>query len=131
MIQDNVFDISSSSFITVVFAPEFTKHHNGSMNDRFFEKGSDYTIKCESRENPNSTIKWFYTDNERDLSTFKLIDHQKISYKITNMKSSMQGLYKCLVENSIGFAFKYFNVKLLPKGQEISEPLYSFFHNHF
>lgn len=121
MVKDNVFDVSSSSLVTVIFAPEFTYKHNGSKIERFIKKGSEFTIKCESRENPVATVQWFYTDNEKDLSTFKLADDIGTSLTRTNMASSMQGIYKCVVENKVGFAFKHIAVKLQPKSKYFSK----------
>lgn len=115
--KDNVFDVSSSSLITVVFAPEFTYKHNGSKIERFVKKGSEFTLWCESRENPAATVQWFYTDNEKDLSTFKLTEDKGTSLTRKSMSSSMQGMYKCVVANTVGFAFKHITVKLQPKSK--------------
>lgn len=114
----------------VVFAPEFTLYNNGTKVERFIEKGADFTIQCESRENPKATTQWFYTDNDKDLSTFKLINHKGDRLKMTNMRSSMQGMYKCVVENTVGFAYKHFDVKLKPKGKsfEMTNLRNKFFH---
>lgn len=74
------------------------------------------TLNCETREHPNATVKWFYTEDRKQ--EINLTEDILKLLKRSDMQKSMQGLYKCVVGNSIGVSVKFFNVRLQPAGTE-------------
>lgn len=102
--------------MTVEYAPDFKKSINGATIKRRIKHGTDFTLNCESNENPEATAKWSFsrTATMRDKI---VIGNDAKSLKVTDMNYSKQGLYQCFIKNSVGHAIKYFNVIDYPQGK--------------
>jgi hypothetical protein len=115
VVKNGEFEITSNSTIIVEYAPDFNMSTNGASIRRKARHGISIKLNCESNENPEATASWFFSSKltkRREKINFNLK-----SIQLPKMNSTVQGLYECLIENSVGKAVKYFNVEYHPKSK--------------
>lgn len=86
----------------------FDKDKNESVVEKKIKHGGKMNLNCESDENPEATANWFFgSKSQYDVKHF---DNSLKTWILEDMKISMKGFYKCVIENSVGKATKYFTV---------------------
>lgn len=111
-VQSGEFTESSSTLVTVEYAPDFNRGTNNSVVKRKIKHGADFKLNCESHENPPATAEWFFgLESPRDLQP---VANKLKSLSVQNMDSSKKGFYKCVITNTVGSSIKSFAVSHLP-----------------
>lgn len=102
--------------ITVEYPPEFLYGTNGSIPIKYVKHGAYATLNCNSRENEEGKIKWFYMEDRKAKK--KELDIRTKVFQLNDMRQNLAGLYECIVENSVGFSTKTFQVLHRPKSKK-------------
>lgn len=104
--------MSDSSLVTVEVAPFVDKDQKKVEKKNLH--GSDLKLTCDINEHPKGTVKWFYRADVKKPK--RQIKGDTKTLNLSKMKSKMQGIYECSVENSLGTAAKQFVVSSIPNG---------------
>lgn len=113
-IKDGYFEEFSSSELSVQYPPKFkTGISETQTAKRSFDIGKDEELRCETEENPEGNVNWFFykeinPDNRTDLN------HTSKIYKINEFTQKKRGHYVCEVENLLGKVSKDFKVLSRP-----------------
>lgn len=109
--------IYGSSKIVVESAPRFLKGlSTGGVVTRRILHGTSFTLKCESDEYPEASVKWSFYPRS-NWKEKKAVANNVKTLTVDMMNSSTNGIYTCLVENSVGMAKRQFNVFQVPQSK--------------
>ena len=109
------FLITSDSFISVNFPPTFIDKEESKTFALKITHGSDVDLQCQTEENPQGDISWFFTPKNGDGR--RNIEHAEKTLKLEWMTEDKEGEYDCQVENSLGRVKRSFTVVDIPKGE--------------
>lgn len=111
--ENGDFEIASNSSVIVEYAPVFLKGTSDGTIRRKIGHGTNFNLNCETHENPEAKAVWYFSPNPRSKIKKPTEDGNK-TLRRTNMNSSLQGIYECVVENTAGASRKYFTVTDYP-----------------
>jgi Immunoglobulin domain len=93
--------------VSVKYPPTFKNgSHDESINLKVPHK-KPLELDCSTNGEPKGAVKWYFGRNQKDLKEIADTDEKLTRHQMT---SEHEGFYKCLVENSVGYGVKYFNV---------------------
>jgi Immunoglobulin I-set domain len=99
----------------VEYKPEFFLGTNRQTIKKKVKHGTDFELNCDSHENLNGTVKWTYSvDGKKNK---RQLDNDAKILSLHKMNSSMDGIYECVISNSVGSSSKFFAVKNSPHGK--------------
>lgn len=126
-VQSGDFLLTNSSLVLVQYPPKFVDERESIKLK--VTHGDDFMLNCQTFENPEGSVTWFYTANGSKLR--KNIQNNHRILQIDQMDESKQGEYECFVENTIGRVSRSFKVADYPKRKLFSSFGFSIIFNHF
>ena len=114
-VQSGDFLLTNSSMIFVQYPPKLVDERESIKLK--ITHGDGFMLNCETIENPEGFITWFYTNDITKLRK-NVLNNQRF-LKIEKMDESKQGEYECSVENSIGLISRSFKVADYPKRKSL------------
>lgn len=109
--QSGDFLLTNSSLIWVHFPPRFVDGHEDVKLK--VTHGDDFTLNCETTENPKGFINWYFTADGLDAK--RNFRSSASVLTIERMDETKQGKYECFIENTIGRVRRSFEVADYPK----------------
>jgi hypothetical protein len=79
--------------------------------------GQSDSLNCNSEENEKGSVRWSYSLDGK--TKWSKLDEESKFLKVPPMKESVAGYYRCVVENSIGFATKQFQILHTSNGKQL------------
>lgn len=107
--------VYSQSFISVKYAAEFFYGTKGSSVTKNVKHGDNVLFNCNSHENDKGSVRWIFSVDGKTNKT-ELVEKSKL-FNLKKMKSSLIGVYECIVENSAGYSTKIFRVRHASQGK--------------
>ena len=124
-VKNGEFIVSSSSFVTVLYAPEFKYGQKNTPVNRQLKFGVNFVLNSEADENPIATsVTWSY--KAKNTEKFVTLHDTSRVLRFQKLTPELEGRYECLVRNSVGRSNKIMDVRISPASESTLLEVFNF-----
>jgi Immunoglobulin I-set domain len=101
------FKSTMSCPVSVKYPPTFINGSHGESFNWIVAHKTALKLDCRTDGKPTGSVRWYFG---KDQTNMRPINDTSEALSRDQMTSENEGFYKCMVENTVGWAVKYFNV---------------------